>query len=66
MSVPLNCGAVPEYVDHLLSGCTTLAATMYKQRHDRITSIVHWSLLNVLILDYLFHIIIGIMSLLLL
>ena len=49
MSVPLNCrvcGMVPEYVDHLLSRCTPLAATMYKQRHDRIASIVHWSLLK--------------------
>ena len=49
MSVPLNCrvcGMVPEYVDHLLSSCTPLAATMYKQRHDRIASIVHWSLLK--------------------
>ena len=46
MSVPLNCrvcGMVPEYVDHLLSSCTPLAATMYKQRHDRVASIVHWS-----------------------
>ena len=43
MSVPLNCGVygmVPEYVDYLLSGCTPLAATMYKQRHDRIANIV--------------------------
>jgi len=31
LSVPLNyrtCGDAPEYVDHLLSGCTPLAATM--------------------------------------
>lgn len=49
MCVPLNCrvcGVVPEYVDHLLSGCTPLAATMYKQRHDRIAKIIHWSLLK--------------------
>ena len=66
MSVPLNCrvcGIVPEYVDHLLSSCTPLAATMYKQRHDRIASIVHWSLLKHFNLS---HVIIGIISLLLL
>jgi len=40
------CGTVPEYVDHLLSSYTPLAATMYKQRHDTVASIVHWSLLK--------------------
>ena len=40
------CGMVAEYVDHLLSSCTPLAATTYKQRDDRITRIVHWSLLK--------------------
>ena len=47
--MPVNyrvCGLVPEYVDHLLSICTPLAATMYKQRHDRIARIVQWSLLK--------------------
>ena len=37
---------VPEYVDHLLSGCTPLAATLYKQRHDRLANIVHWNILK--------------------
>ena len=49
MSVPLNCrvcGMVPEYVDRLLSGCTLLAATLYKQRHNRLANIVHWSILK--------------------
>ena len=49
LSVPVSCrvcGMVPEYVDHLLSSCTPLGATMYKQRHDRIVSIVHWGLLK--------------------
>ena len=49
MPVSVNCrvcGMVPEYVDHVLSSCTPLAATMYKQRHDRVASIVHWSLLK--------------------
>ena len=40
------CGMVPECVDHVLNSCTPLAATMYKQRHDRVVSIVHWSLLK--------------------
>ena len=40
------CGMVPEYVDHLLSSCTPLVATVYKQKHDRVASIVHWSLLK--------------------
>ena len=47
--VPLNCrvcGMVPEYDDHLLSGCTPLAATMYRQIHDSIANTVHWSLLK--------------------
>jgi len=30
------CGLVPEYFNHLLSSCTSLAATMYKQRHHRL------------------------------
>ena len=49
MCLPLNhrvCGTMPEYVEHLLSGCTPLTATMYKQRHDRIARIVHWNLLK--------------------
>ena len=33
-------------MDHLLSSCTPLAATMYKQRHDRIGKIIHWSILK--------------------
>ena len=44
LAVPSNCrvcGEVPEYVDHLLSSCTPLAATMYMQRHDRIGKIIH-------------------------
>ena len=44
MPVSVNCGVcgmAPEYVDHLLSSCTLLVATVYKQRHDRVASIVH-------------------------
>ena len=34
----------PEYVDHLLSGCMSIAAAMYEQRHDSIVRIIHWAL----------------------
>ena len=30
----------------MLSSCSPLAATVYKQRHDRVASTVHWSLLE--------------------
>jgi len=33
-------------VDHLLSSCTTLAAIMYLQRHDRVRKIIHCSILK--------------------
>ena len=49
LSVQVNCtvcGDAPEYVDLLLSSCTPLAATMYKQRDDRVVSIIHWSILK--------------------
>jgi len=49
LSVPVSCrvcGLVPEYVDHLLSSCMPLVATMCKQRHYRIARKVHWSLLK--------------------
>jgi len=47
LAVPLHCrvcGEVPEYVDHLLSGCTPLVATMYLQRHNRVGKIIHWGI----------------------
>ena len=37
------CGDAPEYIDHLLSGCLSIAATMYKQRHDSVAKIIHWA-----------------------
>ena len=49
LAVPLHCrvcGEVPEYVDHLSSGCTPLAATMYLQRHNRVGKIIHWGILK--------------------
>jgi len=49
LAVPLHCrvcGEVPEYIDHLLSGCTLLAATMYLQRHNRVEKIIHWGILK--------------------
>ena len=32
------------YVDHLLSGCLSIATTVYKQRHDCVAKIIHWVL----------------------
>ena len=46
LSVPLYYrvfGYAPEYVDHLLSSCTP---TSYKQRHNKVVSIVHWRILQ--------------------
>ena len=37
---------VPEYVDHLLSRCTPVTATIHKQRNDRVVSTVHWKWFN--------------------
>ena len=47
MSVPATCrlcGDAPEYIDHLLSVCLSIVATMYKQRHDSVAKIIHWAL----------------------
>ena len=30
------CGNHPEAVEHLVSGCSKLAGTLYKQRHDNV------------------------------
>jgi len=38
------CHTTSESVDHLLSSCTPLAATMYKRRHDSVARIIHWAL----------------------
>ena len=33
-----------ETVDHILNGCPKLAQNMYKQRHDKVAAVIHWSL----------------------
>ena len=42
MSIPATCrlyGDTPEYIDHLLNGCLSIAAMLYKQRHDAVAKI---------------------------
>ena len=36
--------SVPENVNHVVSGCKTLAQKEYKQRHDNVVKAVHWKL----------------------
>ena len=38
------CGAKEETVDHLVSCCETITQTDYKGRHDRVATLIHWSL----------------------
>ena len=38
------CHTASENIDHLLSSCSPLAATMYKRQHDSVARIVHWAL----------------------
>ena len=38
------CGVKEETVDHLVSCCSTIAQTDYKGRHDRVATLIHWSL----------------------
>ena len=38
------CGVKEETVDHLVSCCETIAQTDYKGRHDRVATLIHWSL----------------------
>ena len=38
------CGKPSESVRHLTSGCTKLAQSSYKQRHDKVAIKVHWEL----------------------
>ena len=40
------CQEREETIDHLVAGCTTLAPTEYKNRHDRIGQYLHWKLCN--------------------
>lgn len=36
------CSSKEETISHILSGCTTLAATEYTYRHNKIASYIHW------------------------
>ena len=38
------CGLKEETVDHLVSSCSKIAQTDYKGRHDRVATLLHWSL----------------------
>ena len=38
------CHEFDETVDHILSGCTTLAKTEYIQRHNRAAQYIHWKI----------------------
>ena len=38
------CQQTEESVDHLITGCSTLAHTEYKNRHDRVGQYLHWKI----------------------
>ena len=38
------CGDKDETIDHIVSGCSKLAQSEYKKRHDKVASAVHWSM----------------------
>ena len=38
------CKAKPETIDHLISGCESIAATEYLQRHNNIAQYIHWNI----------------------
>ena len=38
------CGSNNETVDHILSSCSVIAQSYYKQRHDEVAKIIHWEL----------------------
>ena len=39
-----DCNSQPETVESLISGCTQLAGTEYKARHDDVAKYIHWLL----------------------
>lgn len=45
------CNTKEETISHILSGCTTLAATEYIHRHNKVASYVHWSICKELGID---------------
>ena len=44
------CGAKEEATFHILCGCSKIAATEYKKRHDVVANIVYWNLTCFLLL----------------
>ena len=38
------CKVKEETIDHLVSSCSKIAQTDYKERHDKVASILHWNL----------------------
>ena len=38
------CGSCPETIDHLLTGCSVIAQSWYKARHDAVARMIHWEL----------------------
>ena len=44
------CKKADESIDHIVSGCSKLVRKEYKRRHDNLGEIVHWKLLETVIL----------------
>ena len=38
------CGDREETVDHLVSSCSKIAQTDYKERHNKVAAMLHWNL----------------------
>lgn len=38
------CRDKDETIDHLVSGCSKIAQTEYKKRHDNVASMIHWNI----------------------
>ena len=38
------CKVKEETIDHLVSSCSKIAKTDYKERHDKVASMLHWNL----------------------
>ena len=38
------CKVKEETIDHLVSSCSKIAQTDYKERHDKVVSMLHWNL----------------------
>ena len=38
------CKVKEETIDHLVSSCIKIAQTEYKERHDKVASMLHWNL----------------------